>query len=73
MSDHTITPAFLGIEECRKAVFGNGPEAPSKRTWDEWRARGYYAHVKIGRRVFANPEEVRRALERRFKINAVQP
>ena len=73
MSNQLTTPAFLGIEECRKAVFGTGPEAPSKRTWDEWRARGFYPHVKIGKRVFANPEEVRRALERRFKIQAIQP
>lgn len=67
------SPAFIGIEESRLAIFGTGPEAPSKRTWDEWRARGFYPHVKIGKRVFVNVEEARRALERRFKIHAVQP
>ncbi len=70
MSNETNPPAFLGIEECRKAVFGTGPESPSKRTWDEWRARGYYPHLKVGKRVFADPNEVRRALDRRFRINA---
>lgn len=43
---------------------------PSKRTWAEWQARGYFPIVKIGRRVFADPAEVRRALNRRFTINA---
>ncbi len=35
-----------------------------------WQAKGYFPIVKIGRRVFADPDEVRRALERRFKRNA---
>lgn len=60
----------MGLEAGRVAVFGTGPEAPSKRSWDEWKARGYYPYIKVGKRVFVNPDEVRRALERRFKINA---
>lgn len=73
MSNQTSPPAFVGLEECLKIVFGTGPEAPSKRTFLEWKARGYYPFIKVGKRVFADPAEVRRALERRFKINAIEP
>jgi hypothetical protein len=70
MSNQYTSPAFVGLEECRKAIFGTGPEAPSKRTFAEWKARGYYPFIKVGKRVFADPSEVRRALDRRFKVNA---
>lgn len=70
MSDQTTTPALLGLEEGRIALFGTGPEAISKRGFDEWRSRGFYPYVKVGKRVFVNVDEVRRALERRFKIQA---
>lgn len=60
----------MGVEEARKAIFGEGPEAPSKRSWDEWRARGYYPHVKIGKRVFVDVDLARRALERRFTVKS---
>lgn len=72
MSNHEHQPALLGLEEGRIAVFGNGPEAPSKRLFDEWRARGFYPYVKVGKRVFLNAEDVKAALTRRFKINAVE-
>jgi hypothetical protein len=73
MSNHTTSPAYCGLEECRKLVFGTGPEAPSKRSFLEWKARGYYPFIKVGKRVFADPTEVRAALERRFKVNAIEP
>jgi hypothetical protein len=63
-------PILLGLDEGRIAIFGTGPEAPSKRSWDEWRARGYYPFFRLGKRIFINKEEVCRALERRFKVNA---
>jgi hypothetical protein len=63
-------PKYVGLEEGRIAIFGTGPEAPSKRSWAKWKALGYYPYIKLGKRVFVNPEEVRRALERRFKVNA---
>lgn len=70
MSNLTSSPTLVGLVEGRNAVFGTGPEAPSKRTFAEWKARGYFPYVKLGKRVFVDPEEVRRALDRRFKINA---
>lgn len=70
MSNNTNTPALVGLEEGRIALFGTGPEAISKRCFAEWKSRGWYPHLKVGKRVFINVEEVRRALERRFKIQA---
>jgi hypothetical protein len=70
MTNDNTSPAFVGLEECRKTVFGTGTEAPSKRTFLEWKARGYYPFIKVGKRCFADPNEVARALSRRFKINA---
>ena len=72
MSESSHHPALVGLEEGRIAVFGNGPEAPSKRLFAEWKAKGFYPSVKIGKRVFVNPDDVRAALNRRFKINAVE-
>lgn len=66
------SPALCGLEEGRVSLFGTGPEAISKRCFAEWKARGYYPYVKVGKRVFINVDDVRRALERRFKINAVE-
>jgi len=70
MHHYTDSTILVGLEAGRIAIFGTGPEAPSKRSFAEWKARGYFPSVKLGKRVFVNPDEVRRALERRFKINA---
>ncbi len=70
MSNQPHPVTLVGLEEGRKSVFGTSPEAPSKRTFAEWKARGFFPFVKIGKRVFVDPSEVRRALERRFRINA---
>ena len=72
MTTHNTSPQLVGLEEGRIAIFGNGPEAPSKRLFAEWKAKGFYPSVKIGKRVFVNPEDVKAALNRRFKINAVE-
>ncbi len=61
---------LLGVEACRAIVFPDAESGPGKRTFAEWMARGYFPKYAIGRRVFLDPAEVRRALERRFKIQA---
>jgi hypothetical protein len=35
-------------------------------------ANRYFPTVRVGGRIFLNPEEVRNALERRFKVDAVE-
>lgn len=61
---------LVGINRCREILFPDTASAPGKRTFAEWMARGYFPVVKVGRRVFLDPEEVRASLDRRFKINA---
>lgn len=62
---------LLSVDPCRRTVFPDCDKTgPSPRTFNEWMKRKYFPRVKIGKRVFLDPDEVRSALERRFKINA---
>jgi len=66
-------PTLVGINTGLKIVFPNHEtEGPAIRTFNEWRARGYYPHVKIGKRVFLDPVQVRKALDKRFTIQAIE-
>ena len=56
-------PTLIGIEPCLKNVFPDEATRPGIRTFNEWRARGYYPHVKIGKRVFIDASAARKALE----------
>jgi hypothetical protein len=70
MSTPTTTPRLIGVNPTLEAVFPDESSRPGIRTFNEWMKRGYFPKYKIGRRVFLDPEEVRRALDRRFRINA---
>jgi hypothetical protein len=63
---------LVGAEDCIKIVFPCETSRPGLRTFREWQAKGFFAFHKIGRRTFFDPEEVRAALDRRFKVNAVE-
>lgn len=72
--NHTLEsnePTLVGIKPALEAVFPDAETRPSIRAWNEWRARGYYPYVKIGKRVWINPADARKALERRFTIEAI--
>lgn len=69
-TDQHKETSLVGLETARIAIFGTGKEAPSKRTFAEWKARGYFPYHKVGKRVFLDVEEVKRALARRFKTTA---
>jgi hypothetical protein len=65
-------PTLVGIKPCLNAVFSDEDTRPSDRTFNEWRAKGYYPYVKIGKRVFLDPVAVRKALDKRFTIQAIE-
>ena len=65
-------PQLVGAEDCIKIVFPCESSRPGLRTFRDWQAKGFIPVHKIGRRTFFDPEQVRAALERRFKINAVE-
>jgi len=59
---------LVGAEDCIQAVFPSENSRPSLRAFRQWQANGWIPYHKIGRRTFFDPSEVRRALDRRFKI-----
>ncbi len=64
------TKQLIGAEDCIKFVFPCETSRPGLRTFREWQAKGFFPFHKIGRRTYFDPEEVRSALDRRFRINA---
>lgn len=62
---------LVGVDACRKIVFPDEASAPAPRTFNKWLALRFFPVHRIGRRVFLDPHEVRTALSRRFRINAV--
>jgi hypothetical protein len=73
MSESKPHPILVGAEDCIKIVFPCETSRPSLRTFREWQKRRYFCHLKLGKLTFFDPEQVRASLERRFKINAVNP
>lgn len=66
------TRQLVGAEDCIKINFPCETSRPALRTFRKWQANGWVPVHKIGHLTFFDPEEVRAALERRFKINAVE-
>jgi len=66
----TASTKLTGAQDCINLVFPCESSRPSLRSFREWQARGYLPFHKIGKRTFFDPDDVRRALDRRFKIEA---
>jgi hypothetical protein len=64
-------PTLVGIKTCLETVFPDEATRPGLRTFNEWRSRGYYPYLKVGKRVFLDPLQVRKALSKRFTIEAI--
>ena len=64
-------PTLVGIVTCLEIVFPDAATRPSVRSFCEWKKLGYFPQIKIGKRVFLDPVAVRRALEKRFTIEAI--
>ena len=76
MSKDTINaskqePTLVGMKTGLAMVFSDEATRPSFRSFSEWKKRGYFPHVKIGKRVFVDPLAVRKALDKRFTIEAI--
>jgi len=61
-------PILVGAEKCLEILFPDVESRPGIRTIREWQARGYLPYLKISRRTYFDPEQVRAALSRRFTI-----
>jgi hypothetical protein len=60
---------LVGAERCIETVFPDPSSRPSSRTWQDWKAKGYFRWHKIGHRVFYNPDEVAADLTSRFRVD----
>ena len=65
-------PTLVSMKKALELVFPDTESRPSLRSWNTWKAEGYFPSIKIGRRVFVNPVAAREALEERFTINATR-
>jgi hypothetical protein len=64
-------PTLVGIKTCLFTVFPDVDTRPGLRTFNDWKSKGYFPSVKIGKRVFLDPVAVRKALDKRFTIEAI--
>jgi hypothetical protein len=62
---------LVDAQGCINRVFEEGSK-PSLRTFREWQARGMIPFLKIGKLTFFDPEEVRRALNKRCRVQAAE-
>lgn len=61
---------LVGGDKCREILFPDPDSRISRRTWEEWKKLGLIPVVRIRRRCFYDVAEVRRALDKQFKIKA---
>tara|TARA_B110000908_G_scaffold172087_1_gene237530 strand:- start:1855 stop:2097 length:243 start_codon:yes stop_codon:yes gene_type:complete len=64
-------PQLVGMKTGLVLVFPDPDTRPSIRAFNSWKQKGYFPSVKIGKRVFVDPVQVRIALDSRFTINAL--
>jgi hypothetical protein len=64
-------PTLVGIKTCLEIVFQDKATRPGLRTFNEWKNRGYFPQLKINKSVYLDPVAVRRALTKRFTIDAI--
>lgn len=69
LAEHYNEPQLVGIKTGLELVFPDPETRPSIRAFNEWKNKGYFPSLKIGKRVFVDPAQVRLALESRFTIN----
>ena len=63
-------PQLVGPQQCIEILFPSETSRPGLRSFRRWQAQGFIPVHKIGRRTFFDPEQVRAALEQRFRIAA---
>jgi hypothetical protein len=63
-------PLLVGMQTGLELVFPDENTRPSIRAFNSWKKDGFFSSLKINKRVFINPVQVRKELEARFTINA---
>lgn len=69
-TNHT-EPILVGAKKCLEIIFSDPESRPAERTFRDWQRKGLIPFHRIGgRKVFFDPEQVRRALDRNFEVKA---
>ena len=70
IAEQPVEPVLVGMTTGLELVFPDPATRPSIRAFNNWKQKGYFPSVKIGKRVFIDPVQVRKALDARFTIHA---
>jgi hypothetical protein len=62
---------LVNAQQCIAIVFPNEDSAPCIRTFWGWKAKRWIPCVKMGKIVVFDPVEVRKAIDKKFTINAI--
>lgn len=66
------TQMLVGAKKCLEILFPDSDSRPAERTFRDWQRKGHIPYHRLGgRKVFFDPEQVRRALDRNFEVKAV--
>ncbi len=69
--DKAAPPGLYSESRAFEIVIPDPTIRPSVRTQARWRAQKLFPYVRVGTKVFVDPEALRRALDRSFTIRAV--
>jgi hypothetical protein len=65
------SPALVGVETLLRELFPDEQSRPTPRWLRGMQAKRLVPFRKIGRRVWFDPEEVRRSLDAQFKVKSL--
>ena len=68
-----LLPSLVRAERCLEIVFPDELSRPTLRWFWEQKINRRIPYRKIGRLIFFDPAEVRRAIDELYKIDAVRP
>lgn len=71
LQQHATKKQLVNAQQCIAALFPNEDTAPCIRTFWNWKSKRWIPYVKMGKIVAFDPVEVRKAIDKKFTINAI--
>ncbi len=65
------SPSLVGAEPLLKIIFPDASSRPSLRWLREMQAKRLVPYLKIGRKVYFDPKEVRPSFDSQFKVESL--
>jgi len=69
-SSENLPSGLVGPDACLRILFPDKASRPCLRYFRELQRKRLIPFVKLGRRTFFDPAEVRRAIDRQFSVRA---